>query len=91
MGMPDASSVELVYEGGPRGLAALVQALRDEGLEVSYEPPIEERSGGMAQEVVVMLVVSAVGTVTKALTAKALEQLRARWPGIKVRGKHEKL
>jgi hypothetical protein len=87
----EESTIELVYEGGPRGLAALVRALRDEGLEVDYEQPQEYRGADMAQEVVVALVASATGTVAKALTTKALDKVRARWPGIKVRGKHEKL
>jgi hypothetical protein len=89
--VPDESEIELVYEGPPRGLAALVQGLEDEGLDVSYDPPMEYRGAGMGQEVEVALIVSAAGTVAKVLVAKALEQLRSRWPGIKVRGKHEKI
>ena len=89
--MADDSTIELVYEGGPRGLAVLVQALRDEGLEVSYEPPHEYRGAGMGQDVEVALIVSAAGTVGKALVAQALGKIRERWTGVKVRGKNEKL
>lgn len=39
----------------------------------------------------VALIVSAAGTVGKALVAEALGKIRERWPGVKVRGKHEKL
>ena len=87
----DDITMELVYEGGPRGLAVLVQALRDEGLEVSYEPPQEYRGAGTGREVEVALIVSVAGTVGKALVAQALGKIRERWPWVKVRGKHEKL
>lgn len=89
--MADDITIELVYEGGPRGLAVLVQALREEGLEVSNEPPQEVPRRRRGQEVEVALIVSVAGTIGKALVAQALGKIRERWPGVKARGKHEKL
>jgi hypothetical protein len=42
------------YIGPPAFVGALAQCLREEGVEVDYEPPIEERGGTeVAREVVI--------------------------------------
>ena len=88
--MADDITLELVYEGGPRGLAVLVQAPREEGLEVSYEPPQEYRGAGGGRSRGRTHRVCG-GDERKGAVAQAWGKIRERWPGVKVRGKHEKL
>lgn len=83
------SSIDLIYQGDLRGLAALVRVLRGEELDVWYDPPRAQYGEGIAQEIEVKLIVSAVGPAAKTLTANAVRHLRSRCSAINVRGRHE--
>jgi hypothetical protein len=51
---------QIEYIGPPALVGAFAQCLRDEGVEVHYEPPLEER--GVPSEVIdVVVIVTAMG------------------------------
>ena len=82
--------MRIVYEGGPRGLAMLAQALRGEGLDVDYEPPIEERGAGQDALRAVIHVTEvmrdeAVGAVVVEAARRAIAKVRQRLPGVKAK------
>ncbi|WP_109509300.1 hypothetical protein [Nocardioides speluncae] len=62
--MSDQTTV--VYRGPAPFASALAQMLREEGVEVNYAPPIEERGGGIVEAVVVSLACSATYDLIKA-------------------------
>jgi hypothetical protein len=43
---------QVIYEGGPAFASFLAHQLRDAGLSVSYQPPMERRDAGSALEAV---------------------------------------
>ena len=84
----------IVYEGGPRGLHALTQALEDEGVEVVYTSPIEQRGAGQTAVQVAITVVggAASGLAADALKAavkKAIAKVRERDPELKAEVEEE--
>lgn len=72
----------LRYEGLPAFASALAQMLQEEGVQVTYQPPVEGRGAvtDMAQDVIVNLVT--IGS-TAAITA-AVERFRRRFRDVRV-------
>ena len=76
------------YEGGVRGLRALEEELRAEGLEVSYEAPMEERGVGevaatVAVHIAVVIADKSLGDAAAEAARRAIAQVREKLPGLK--------
>lgn len=85
------ATIELEYQGPPALVGALAQMLADEGLRVTYTPPVEEPGlGGVLQEVVVGVVVTTTSAALQVGVTAAIERFRARFPEARVEGKHER-
>lgn len=52
--MSNAERRTVMYEGPAPFVSLLAQMLREEGVDVSYEPPIEKRGAGEVVETVVV-------------------------------------
>ena len=76
------------YEGGIRGLRALEEELRAEGLAVSYEAPMEERGLGevaptVAVHIAVVIADNSVGDAAAEAAKRAIAKVREELPGLK--------
>ena len=79
--------MNLTYEGDPVGVSYFASALRDEGVDVTFDPPVEKRGAGSDVVVVVLTIAAdrALGPVFEAAYAKATEKLKDRFPTAGVR------
>jgi hypothetical protein len=85
--MDDATTVEVIY-GGPAALAGqLVRMLEEEGVQVTWTPPLEDRGPAeIVTGVVVVIVASGVYDVIKATATKFVEKGRQRGVHVKIDG-----
>lgn len=83
-------SVQLAYTGHSAFVSALAQALRAEGLEVSYDPPVERRGLGAddVQRIVVAVNAAEVTAATKATIKAVVAKFREQFPGTEVEDDH---
>ena len=77
------------FSGGPQGFHMFIEALKDEGIEVEYEPPIEKRSGAqiVLQAVVWLLdnaASAAVGVAVGAGYERARAKVQERFPRTRI-------
>lgn len=77
------------FTGGPQGFHMFVEALKDEGIEVEYEPPTERRTGAqIVLEAVLWLVdnaaSAAVGVAVGAGYERARAKVQARFPRTRI-------
>lgn len=83
--MAVAERVEVEFVGGPLGLAILKDALRNDGLTVEHEPPLEERGAGDATLIVLLSITGNLATeVLKAAVRAVIERVRNRVPHSKL-------
>jgi hypothetical protein len=74
------SSRTLTYRGPARGASALAQMLREEGVEVSYTPPVERRDITQVAEVLIIYVgMKATDKFTDAALDAAVKRATTRW------------
>ena len=76
------------YEGGIRGLRALEEELQAEGLEVSYEAPMEERGVGevaatVAVHIAIAVADKTVGDAAAEAAKRAIAKVRERLPNLR--------
>lgn len=72
-----AETWTIKYTGGPIVVRAVVHTLEEHGLQVSWEPPLEERGGiNVVHEVIVPLLVSGAPKVVSAAYREAKRRLR---------------
>lgn len=77
--------MKITYEGPPALTGLFAQMLRDEGLEVDYQPPIEKRGGAADIMVAVGLTVSStVAQIYGDEIKAAVRKLKDRSPHSKV-------
>lgn len=82
--------MQITYTGGILGLHLLVDALRDEGFEPEYQPPLEQRgpAGDVVVQVVIWLAEEAggelVGAAAMAAAMRARDRVKARLPRSRV-------
>jgi len=76
----------VTYEGSTRQVAVLAQLLRDEGLKVDYEPPMESR-GAIHAEQVATVVISVVSGTASALLGDAINAGVRKFRARNLRGK----
>jgi hypothetical protein len=76
--------VQVTHEGTARTASMLAACLREEGLEVSYEPPLEHRGAVDVAELVVMIVslpvVVFAGDI-RAAAIRGVEKFKQKVPG----------
>jgi hypothetical protein len=68
-------------------MPTLVGALRDEGLTVDYEPPIEQGGGGDVPMVAVTVLIGVFGEDVRAATKRAIAVARKKLPTIPIQAK----
>jgi hypothetical protein len=75
--MPDTQTYRILYTGTASFAGWVAQALREEGLDVSWTPPVEERGtvSDVVDNVTVALVVNGTSEAVRAAVAKARELL----------------
>ena len=71
----------LQYEGHPAIASAFVQMLQEEGLAVSWEPPIERRGANIPEDVLISILASGTYDALKAGIRAAVEKFRDKFPG----------
>lgn len=81
--------MKITYQGPPALTGLFAQQLRDAGLDVSYQPPMEQRGAGEVAVRVVMIVLEkaadeAGGVVMGAALSEAVRKLKGRFPQAKV-------
>ena len=77
--------MKITYQGPPALTGLFAQMLRDEGLEVSYQPPIEKRGGAAEVMVAVGLTISStVAQIYGDEIKAAVRKLKDRSPQSKV-------
>jgi menaquinone-dependent protoporphyrinogen IX oxidase len=76
----------VTYEGSTRQVAVLAQLLRDEGLKVDYEPPMESR-GAIHAEQVTTVVISVVSGPASGLLGDAINTGVRKFRARNLRGK----
>ena len=76
--------MQITYEGPPALAGLFAQLLRDEGLEVSYRAPTEQRSGTEVMVAVGLTVNSTVAQIYGEEIKAAVRKLKGRFPRTKV-------
>jgi hypothetical protein len=73
-------SLRLVYTDSNIPASSLVQCLREEGLDVTYEVQEEARGAEQVMEAVALYVtLKATDKATEAILAAAIERAKAKW------------
>jgi hypothetical protein len=82
---------KVIMEIPPARATQIAQLFRDEGLEVSWDGPMEKRAGGVEEQLVqIVYFVKAnaaggvVGGASYALVQAAVRKLRQRFPSVRV-------
>jgi hypothetical protein len=78
----DTLTFELQIEPPSAGASRFVAFLRDRGLEVDWDPPIEERGAERIGEIVVIAMVI---RGSERVFDAAVDELKKRWPQIKAK------
>jgi hypothetical protein len=78
--MPETQTYRILYTGTAPFAGWVAQTLREEGLDVSWTPPIEERGvvSDVVENVTVTLIVNGTTAAVLAAVAKARERLGRR-------------
>jgi hypothetical protein len=73
--MPDTQTYRILYTGTAPFAGWVAQALGEEGLDVSWTPPVEERGtvSDVVENVTVALIVTSTSAAVDAAVAKARE------------------
>lgn len=79
----------VVYEGDPGYASLLARTLQDEGVQVTYRPPMEYRGAGEVPAAIVVYLVEkvadqGVGIVVSAAVSAAIAKFRRQVPNAKV-------
>ena len=81
---PMSETVHLTHTGSPRTAAMLADLLEKEGIEVSWERPVERRDAAAAAEAVAIFLTCRMAEAGgKAALRAAVAKVRERWPRTK--------
>lgn len=87
MSEPELRTVELQYEGPPALVGALAQMLREDGMQVSYEPPMEQRDAALVIAIVTLVVqVTGADDRMKAAIDRFVERFKRAEPKVSIGG-----
>jgi len=77
--------IKLTYFGPPATVGYLAQLLKEQGISVEYDPPIEYKDD-FIREVAVVLTAEGALAVLSAGVKGAVSELQRRFPGTRVEG-----
>jgi hypothetical protein len=80
--MADTQAV-VIYTGSPGLIQEIADCITEDndGVEVTWDPAYEARSGEMIQEIVVSLIVTSATAAAKAVARTGVAKFEERWPG----------